>query len=75
MKYYKVKYTKLFNSGNLKGLTVECVVSHVDLDHAARFVKALGCSSKVHNDLITNAEYQAICAKIYAPGELERVTI
>lgn len=69
-KHYTVKYTKVFETGLLKGLSVECLITHADLDHATRFVGALGCSSKLHEELFTKDKYHAVCARIYAPGEL-----
>lgn len=67
---YTVKYTKLFLTGNLKNVTVECIVSHPDLDHATRFMRALGGSSRVQKELITGNEYLALVSRIYAPGQL-----
>lgn len=71
-KFYTVKYTKLFTSGLLKGLSVDCLVSHPDLDHATRFVGKLGCSSEEHFELCTQDKYSALCPVIYAPGQLTK---
>ena len=61
---FKVIYTKLFVSGNLKGLIVECSISAPDLDHASRYVGELGCSSKIHLDLFTKDEYHVLTPRI-----------
>lgn len=53
-----VYYSKTFQSGTLKGLTVHQELSFADNDAAFRFAKVIGDKNKVHRDLITNDAYR-----------------
>lgn len=59
-KEYRVKYTKVFIEGMLKGLSVECSLGFPTLDSATRFVGALGGPDRIHEELLTKGQYYAI---------------
>lgn len=52
-------YYKHFTTGNLAGLTVPCKVSHVDAEHALRFLEALARHTTIQQgrDCVTGARY------------------
>ena len=61
---YIVRFTKLFVSGTLKGLTYDSSLDFQSLDDAARYLAFLHRHIKKPVDVVAGSQYTCHCARI-----------
>lgn len=57
---YVLNYTKIFTSGNLKGISIPVFMKFLDVDSAMSYVDTLGPETGDHQDLCTKSRWNMV---------------